>query len=131
MKRVYPAIFETESNGLVSVTFPDFPDCYSSGEDMADAISNAEDALSYRLYEREEKNVEAPAASDIKSIQCGENQVVTLICGDAMDYSKLYGKKTVNKMVCLPAYLSTAAEKKGIALSPFLQRKLKDELGID
>ena len=131
MKKVYPAIFETESNGLVSVTFPDLPDCYSSGEDMADAISNAEDALSYRLDEREEENVEAPVASDIKSIQCGENQIVTLICGDAVQYQKLYGKKSVNRMVCLPAYLDTAASKKGISLSPFLQRKLKDELGIE
>lgn len=43
-KYVFPAVFELE-DGLYNVLFPDLPGCYTCGNDLADALYMAEDAL--------------------------------------------------------------------------------------
>ena len=41
---LYPAIFEPE-DGAYNVTFPDLPDCYTCGDNLADAMMMAQDVL--------------------------------------------------------------------------------------
>lgn len=41
----YPVVLEPDDNGTVMVTFPDFPEAQTFGEDEADALSRASDAL--------------------------------------------------------------------------------------
>ena len=52
MKYVYPVIFE-DDEGKIGVTVPDIPGCFTFGDDMADAILMAEDAMSMMLVEYE------------------------------------------------------------------------------
>jgi antitoxin HicB len=41
----YPVVLEPDDNGTVMVTFPDFPEAQTFGNDSADAIARASDAL--------------------------------------------------------------------------------------
>ena len=41
----YPVIFEPDDNGTVLVTFPDFPEAATFGDDEDDALGHAHDAL--------------------------------------------------------------------------------------
>jgi antitoxin HicB len=41
----YPVVLEPDDNGTVMVTFPDFPEAQTFGEDEADALARASDAL--------------------------------------------------------------------------------------
>ena len=43
---IYPAVFTAESEGVYSVNFPDLKNCYTCGDDLADAFEMAKDVLS-------------------------------------------------------------------------------------
>ncbi len=46
MKRIYPALLlGVDEGGAIDVIFPDFPGCVSQGDDIADAIRMAQEAL--------------------------------------------------------------------------------------
>jgi predicted RNase H-like HicB family nuclease len=47
---VYPAVFTYEDGYEIAVTFPDLPGCATSGEDEADALERAKDALGGHLW---------------------------------------------------------------------------------
>ena len=47
----YVALFEEEKHGF-SVTFPDFPECTSFGEDLDEAVDNAHEALAMFVEDR-------------------------------------------------------------------------------
>ena len=44
-KLFYPAIFHIAEEGGFWVTFPDFPECMTQGDDMQEAYEMAVDAL--------------------------------------------------------------------------------------
>ena len=45
----YPAVFHQEADGGYWVSFPDFPECFTQGQDTAEAREMAADALSSSL----------------------------------------------------------------------------------
>ena len=75
----YPAVFTAESGGLYSVNFPDLKNCYTCGNDFADAFEMAKDVLSLTLHEYEKNNIGFPEPSELKSIQCDDNSFVRYI----------------------------------------------------
>lgn len=48
-KYVYPAIFTPEEDGKYSINFPDIDGCYTCGDDLADGMNMAQDALKQQL----------------------------------------------------------------------------------
>ena len=54
MKYIYPAVFTPEADGGYLVDFPDLPNCFTDGADLAEAFENAEDALALKLWYMEE-----------------------------------------------------------------------------
>ncbi len=128
-KYVYPAIFKPENEGY-SITFPDLSSCFTQGEDMADALEAAADALCLALYDMEESGKEIPAASDIKAVRAGEGEIVTLVMCDTLEYRRYYDNKAVKKTLTIPAWLNTMAERAGLNFSQVLQSALKNELHV-
>ena len=63
MKYAYPAIFTPAAEGGYDVKVPDLPGCRTCGDDLADAIFMAEDAISMWLWAAENKNEVIPAAT--------------------------------------------------------------------
>jgi predicted RNase H-like HicB family nuclease len=92
-KYVYPAIFTQENDGGYSILFPDLESCYTSGDNMADALDMAEDVLCLTLYDMEKDNKQIPAPSNIKDIITSEADVVSLVVCDTEFYRRYYENK--------------------------------------
>ncbi|MCL2048215.1 MAG: type II toxin-antitoxin system HicB family antitoxin [Defluviitaleaceae bacterium] len=67
MKYVYPAVFEPATEGGYVVSFPDLRGCYSQGETVCEALSNAQSALAQWLEYLTDKKQEIPKVSSMKS----------------------------------------------------------------
>ena len=57
----------------------------------------AADALCLILYDMEEGGAVPPEPSDVRSIVCAENQLVTLIRCDTIEYRKFFDNRAVKK----------------------------------
>jgi len=59
----YPVVLEPDDNGTVMVTFPDFPEAQTFGDDEADALVRASDALATIVdgYIRSRRPLPAPS----------------------------------------------------------------------
>ena len=89
-KYVYPAIFTPEEDGKYSVVFPDLSGCYTSGDNLTDAMYMAEDVLAFTLYSYEKRKQNIPTPSDITVIfDYPENAFVNYIVCDTIEMQVL------------------------------------------
>ena len=129
-KYVYPAIFTQEYDGKYSVLFPDIENCFTGGDDMADALEMAEDVLCLTLYDMERDGRAIPAPSECKTVETDEVSVVSLIRCDTEFYRRYYENKSVKKTLSIPMWLNERAERANINFSGILQQALKEHLRI-
>ena len=129
MKYVFPALFQPE-DGMYNVSFPDLPHCYTCGDDLADAMFMAEDALGGYLSRAEEKGVQIPSASDLCTVPHGSDDIVTLIMTDTDVYRRAHSARAVKKTLTIPSWLNEAAEARSINFSQTLQDALRAQLGL-
>jgi len=130
VKYVYPAIFRPESEGGFSVFFPDIERGATQGENIAECIDMAEDFLCLALYRMEESKIEIPEARSIKKVECGSDDIVTLISVDTETYRRFYENKLIKKTLNIPSWLNERAEAANINFSQTLQKALKEELHL-
>ena len=129
-KYVYPAIFTKEEDGKYSVSFPDIMNCYTGGDDMADALEMAEDVLCLMLYDMEKDGKAAPPPSDSKAVKVDNDSIVSLVRCDTETYRRFYENKSVKKTLTIPMWLNERAERANINFSSILQEALKTHLHI-
>jgi len=134
MKYVYPAVFAHE-DGKTLVSVPDLKGCHTFGENLAEAIEMAQDAVSMVLYHMEKDGVGIPAPSSLEdamqkySDAYGEQgEFANFVCADTDDYRRQHDNRAVNKTVTLPAWLKYQAEQANAPFSKILQDGLKDFL---
>jgi predicted RNase H-like HicB family nuclease len=128
---VYPAIFTPEENGQYSVTFPDIKNCFTSGDDMADALEMAEDVLCLTLYDMEKDEKAIPPPSDNKTISSNnESSIISFVRCDTDFYRRYYENKSVKKTLTIPMWLNERAERSNVNFSGVLQKALKEYLHI-
>jgi predicted RNase H-like HicB family nuclease len=130
MKHTYTAVFTPEKNGLISVSFPDLQGCYTSGDDIADAIFMAQDVLCLTLYDLEQDNSPIPKASNQHDIEVLANQFTSIIAVDTDVYHRFYENKSIKKTLTIPMWLNERAERENINFSGVLQEALKARLHI-
>ena len=130
VKHVYPAIFTKEEDGKYSVMFPDIDNCFTGGDDMADAIEMAEDVLCLMLYDMEKDGRIIPTPSDCRVFGIDEASVVSLIRCDTDFYRRYYENKSVKKTLSIPMWLNERAERANVNFSGILQEALKEYLHI-
>jgi predicted RNase H-like HicB family nuclease len=128
-KYAYPAVFTAENNSY-SVSFPDIEGCFTFGETIPEAIEMAEDALCLMLYDLEEEGSDIPMPSEAKKLKTNDNEFITMIACDTVEYRKFYDNKAVKKTLTVPNWMNTLAEKAGINFSQVLQEALAKKLGI-
>lgn len=121
MKTAYPAIVHAEQEGGVWVEFPDLDGCFSEGTTLAEAITNASDALGGYLCSLMDRGIDVPAASDVKNVDSGSD-FVTIIVTDPLAYKR--STKSVKKTLTIPEWLNEEAEKRHINFSSVLQKAL-------
>ena len=133
MKYVYPAVFHPEADGGYSITFPDLPGCITQGDDLADGIEMAEDALAMILCDYEDRGEAVPSPSDVRGpfSEAAPGDVVTMIRADTLAYRRQTDSRAVKKTLTIPAWLDSMASRQNINFSNVLQKALARELGID
>ena len=127
-KLFYPAIFHKEEDGFW-VSFPDFPECFTEGNDMEHAYEMAADALGLAIICREEQKEELPAPSKPDEVKT-EDGILVVITFDRMEYLKRHSSKAVKKTLSIPEWLNEEALRRGVNFSQVLQEALIQKISI-
>ena len=98
MKTAYPAIIH-EEDGAFWVEFPDLEGCFSDGDTLADAASNASEALGMYICSLMERNIEVPHPSDVRSVSTDDG-IITVVATEPLAYRK--STKSVKKTLTMP-----------------------------
>ena len=129
MRYAYPAIFTPlVEEGGYDVMFPDLPYCRTCGDDLADAIEMAEDAVSMWLWDAENKKEEIPPPSE--RLAHNPPQFVSFVKADTDAFRRQMDSKAVKKTLTIPAWLNHQAEAAHVNFSSILQEALKTHLHI-
>lgn len=129
MKAVYPVVFTKLDNGYTAYV-PDF-DINTQGDDLAEAIEMARDAIGLMGIDMEDDGKALPKPSDVKSIQQRESELVSIVDIDFREYRKAYDNRAVKKTLTIPSWLNAKAEKEHINFSSVLQTALKQQLHVE
>lgn len=127
MKTVYPIILTPAEHGYV-VYVPDL-EINTEGEDLADAIEMARDAIGLWGISEEDAGRKIPMASG-QIPKSADNELVTLVDIDFSAYRRANDLRTIRKNVTLPSWLNDLAEKEGVNFSQVLQEGLKARLQV-
>ena len=98
-KYAYPAIFTPEEDGGFSVVFPDLEGCFTCGDDMADALFMAEDALALVLYGYESDGRKIPTPSKTEDLKLNDGEFVNSVSCDTMEYHNTKGEYLCHQKV--------------------------------
>lgn len=128
MKKAYPIILTPDNSGY-TVYIPDFK-ANTQGEDLAEAIEMARDAIGLMGIDMEDDKKSLPEPSAVKDFKVDVSDTVTLVDVDFSDYRRKNEMKVVHKNCTLPSWLCYEAEKANINFSQVLQNALKETLHL-
>lgn len=142
MKQVYPTFIVNTKDGSEHpflVCVPDM-EIFTEGEDFADAIEMARDAIGLTgiSMEDHEEILPTPSTQDEAIKKVKENTenidfskgILTYVDVDFSIYRKKNDMKTVRRNVALPSWLNYEAEHAGINVSRVLQEALMNVLNV-
>jgi len=127
MKYVYPVILYPDDD-KIGVAVPDLPGCCTYGNNTADALFMAKDAIEMWLWDAENKAERIPSASETLQLKTGET--LTLVAADTDEYRRANDTRAVKKTLSIPSWLNIQAEKANAPFSQILQEGLKSYLRI-
>lgn len=124
----YPAVFHKEESGYW-ISFPDFPECFTEGDDMQQAYKRAVDALGLAIVSRKEEKEEIPNPTEVTKLK-EEDGMVVIIGFDMIAYQKKHNSRAVKKTLSIPEWLNEEAMAMGINFSQVLQEALLNKLNM-
>lgn len=130
MVYVYPAVFAPCDEGGYMAYFPDLPGTNSQGDDMAEAVKMARNALAMWLDMLKDEGQPFPAPSVPQNIEKEDDEFVTMIDIDLDAYRRRKDSKAVKKTLTIPSWMNAMAEEAGLSFSQVLQDALRERLGI-
>ena len=128
-KLFYPAIFHREDKGFW-VSFPDFPECLTEGDDMRLAYEMAVDALGLAITSRKEEDKIIPEPTQVDKIMAGDG-ILVVVEFDMMEYYRRHNSRAVKKTLSIPQWLNEEAVTMGINFSQVLQEALMLKLNLN
>ena len=126
-KYTFSALFEPESDGAYSVSFPDLDGCFTHGDSYESAYANAVDALSLHLYGMEEDGETIPVPS--VPVPCA-HALHVMVTAYMPPFRDAMRNQSVKKTLTIPAWLNVEAERRNVNFSKLLQSALKDYLHL-
>lgn len=126
-KLFYPALFHKSEEGGFWISFPDFPECFTEGDDMKQAYEMTVEALGLALVNRKEEKEEIPDPSDLDKIQ-NEDGTIVIVEFDMLEYQRKHNSKAVKKTLSIPEWLNEEAVSMGVNFSQVLQEALMSKL---
>ena len=129
MTQVYPIILTLTDDGYV-VTVPDF-NINTQGQDYAEALFMARDAICLTGMVMEDQGMEIPTPSALSAVR-PENDldVVALVDVDFAAYRRKEEMRTVKKNCTIPSWLNYAAEEAGLNFSSLLADAIRQKLNL-
>ena len=128
-KLFYPALFHKSEEGGFWISFPDFPECFTEGDDMKQAYEMTVEALGLALVNRKEEKEEIPDPSDLDKIQ-NEDGTIVIVEFDMLEYQRKHNSKAVKKTLSIPEWLNEEAVSMGVNFSQVLQEALMSKLNL-
>lgn len=128
-KLFYPAIFHKAEEGGFWVSFPDFPECLTEGDDMAEAYEMAVDALGLAITDKMQSAEELPKATEVDQANT-EDGFLVVVEFDLMEYRKKHNNRAVKKTLSIPEWLNEEALARNINFSQVLQDALMEKMNI-
>ena len=128
-KLFYPALFHKSEEGGFWISFPDFSECFTEGDDMKQAYEMTVEALGLALVNRKEEKEEIPDPSDLDKIQ-NEDGTIVIVEFDMLEYQRKHNSKAVKKTLSIPEWLNEEAVSMGVNFSQVLQEALMSKLNI-
>jgi len=128
VKKVYPVVLTPAELGFV-VYVPDLR-ISTEGNDVADAISMARDAIGLWGITEQDFGRTIPEPSELSKVSHEANEIVTLVDIDFDAYRRANDMRTIRKNVTIPSWLNELAENSGVNFSQVLQDGLKQKLHV-
>lgn len=130
-KYFYPAIFHKAEEGGFWISFPDFPECLTEGDDLSQAYNMASDALGLCISDmiKEERKLPEPSYPDQTDLP--ENAYIVVIQFDLDEYQRKYNNKAIKKTLSIPQWLNEKAVSRGINFSQVLQEALIEKMELN
>lgn len=125
MTKVYPIILTHTASGYV-VTVPDL-DINTQGEDLAEAICMARDAIGLWGISEQDDGREIPEPSPTEP-EHKHGELVSWVDIDFAKYRKANDMSTMRINVSVPKYLKVLGDEAGVNFSQELQERLKEKL---
>ena len=129
-KLFYPAVFHRAEEGGFWVSFPDFPECFTEGDDMTRAYEMAVEAMGLALVSTKEEGEEIPSPTEIDKVDVEEG-TLAIIEFDMLEYQKKHNSRAVKKTLSIPEWLNEEATAMGVNFSQVLHEALLSKLGIN
>ena len=98
-KYFYPALFHKAEEGGFWITFPDFPECMTQGDDMEESYKMAVDALGLCLTDMERNHTPFPVPSSPDKIALESDTFLVLISSLFFYYESKELNKTSAKLL--------------------------------
>ena len=115
----YPAIFNVAEEGGFFVTFPDFPECFTEGDNMDQSYQMSVEALGLAITSRLENNEPLPDPTDFSALVLDKQQRAVIINFDVQAYQRRHNSKSVKKTLTIPEWLNEEALERGLNFSSF------------
>ena len=127
-KLFYPAVFHKEEGGFW-VSFPDFPECFTEGDNLEQAYEMAVDALGLAIVSRKEEGVEIPEPTVPDDVEMNDG-ILVVVNFDMLEYLRKHNSKAVKKTLSIPEWLNEEALRRGLNFSQVLQEALMKKISI-
>lgn len=127
-KLFYPALFHKAEEGGFWITFPDYPECMTQGENIQNAYEMAWDALGLAVVSRLESKESLPTPTEPYAISLGPDTFCVIVAFDLIAYQKRHNSKAIKKTLSIPEWLNEAATDMNINFSQVLQDALLQKI---
>ena len=121
---VYPALFHSNEDGSLTITYPNLPGCISEGKSLGNAMYMAQSALTQWIEYLTDKKQSIPLASNLESIKTTQDEFVNLIRVEIKE------NRAVKRTVSIPKWMDDKVIETGLSLSRVLQDALKEKLNV-
>lgn len=127
-KLFYPAIFHSAEEGGFWISFPDFPECLTQGDNMEQGYEMAVDALGLCIEDIEREKLPLPQPSSPADIVLDSDAVLLIVEFDKAAYNRRHNSRAVKKTLSIPEWLNEEATALGVNFSQVLQEALITKL---
>ena len=129
-KLFYPAVCHIAEEGGFWVSFPDFPEAFTQGENMEEAYEMAVDALGLCISDFDETEKVLPVPSLPTAVEVEGGAVLVVIEFDMEAYRRKHNARAIKKTLTIPEWLNEEAMEAGVNFSQVLQEALLQKLSL-